>query len=350
MSITCRKYGEILGKTITAFTLCNDNGLEVEILNYGGIITKLIYKGIDVVLGWDNLDEYINNVGSYGALIGRNANRIENAEFDIKGKHYKLVQNSGNHNIHSGPDGFSKRIWKAEIINEKEPSIKLILDSPDGDQGFPGNLHIEVTYSLDKDNSLRIRYEGLSDQDTIVNMTNHSYFNPNGHESGSIENCKLWIASDFYLPCAENKIPTGEIVIVDNTPFDFKEIKTIRENLLRDSEQLQMSGSYDHTFVINGSGFRKSALCVGDKTGVYIEMHTDCPGVQVFIPPMVFPGKAKNGAIYCEKNAICLESQAFPNSINTPSFPTVVVKAEEKYQTETVYKFGIFDCAKEELI
>lgn len=339
MSITSEKYGEFKGKDVYAYILDNGKGLSAEIINYGGIITRLVYNGTDVVLGWDNLEEYVNNAGCYGALVGRNSNRIENAEFELNGKIYKLSPNHIKSNLHGGPDGFNKRIWDAECVDEEEPSLILRLISPNGDQGFPGEVSVKVTYTLTKDNAISIHYEAECDQDTIINMTNHSYFNPNGHDSGSVENCSLWMASSFYTPNNPECCPLGSILPVDATPFDFREETTIGENLAIKHEQIDLFGGYDHNFVIDGRGLRKAAVYTGDKSGISIELFTDCPGVQIYIPTKKPDGKTKDGAEYCRYNAICLETQAFPNSMKYSHFPTTVVKAGEKYDTTTVYKF-----------
>lgn len=339
MSITSKKYGEFNGRDVYAYTLSNEKGLSAEIINYGGAITKLVYNGTDVVLGWDNLEEYVNNSGCYGALVGRNSNRIENAEFELNGKTYKLFANNIKSNLHGGPDGFNNRIWDTECVDEEEPALILRLISPDGDQGFPGEVSVKVTYTLTKDNAISIHYEAECDQDTIINMTNHSYFNPNGHESGSVENCSLWMASSFYTPNNPECCPLGSILPVDTTPFDFREETTIGENLAIKHEQIELFGGYDHNFVIDGRGLRKAAVCTGDKSGISMELFTDCPGVQIYIPTNKPHGKTKDGAEYCRYNAICLETQAFPNSMKYSHFPTTVVKAGEKYDTTTVYKF-----------
>ena len=339
MSITNKKYGEFKGQDVYAYTLDNGKGLSAEILNYGGIITRLVFNGTDVVLGWDNLEEYINNRGCYGALVGRNSNRIENAEFELNGKTYKLFANHIKSNLHGGPEGFNKRIWDAECVDDKEPSLILRLISPDGDQGFPGEVHVKVTYTLTLDNAIKIHYEAESDQDTIINMTNHSYFNLNGHESGSVENCRLWMASSFYTPNNPECCPTGEILPVDGTPFDFREEKTIGENLAIKHKQIELFDGYDHNFVLDGRGLRKATVYTGDKTGISLEMYTDCPGVQIYIPTRKPDGKTKDGAAYCRYNAICLETQAFPNAMKHSHFPTTVVKAGEKYDSVTEYRF-----------
>ncbi len=341
MSITSRKYGELEGHEIIAYTLDNKNGLSAEILNYGGIITRLVYNGTDVALGWDNFEEYLNNGSCYGAMIGRNSNRIENSEFEINGKTYKLTPNNGRNNLHAGPNGFDKKIWDVETSDGEEPAVILRRISPDGEEGFPGNAAIKVTYTLTRDNAIEIHYEGECDKDTIINMTNHTYFNPNGHDSGSVENCKLWLDSSFYTPNTKECFPDGSIAKVDGTPFDFRKEATLGEKLSMKHEQTDMFDGYDHNFVLNGRDYRLAGIFTGDKSGISIEMYTDLPGVQLYLPGGA-PNekrKCKDGASYCRRNALCLETQMFPNSMKHSHFPSTIVKAGEKYDTKTAYKF-----------
>lgn len=339
MSITSKKYGEINGRDVYAYTLDNGNGLVAEILSYGGIITRLIYKGTDVVLGWNNLEEYIKNQGYYGAIIGRNSNRIEHAQFTIGDNTYTLAKNNGNANLHGGTKGFNAHIWETECCDSVEPSLILRRTSPDGEEGFPGNAEVKVTYTLTSDNAIKIHYEGVCDRDTVMNMTNHSYFNPNGHESGSVENCSLSLASSFYTPNTPECFPYGAILPVDSTPFDFRQGPTIGENLAIPNEQVALFDGIDHNFVLDGRGYRKAATFTGNKTGIRIEMYTDLPGVQIYIPTGRLDGTPKDGAEYCRRNAICLETQAFPNSMKHSHFPTTILKAGEKYDATTAYKF-----------
>jgi len=339
MSINQRIYGELNGQEVYAYTLDNGKGLSAEILSYGGVITRLVYNGTDVVLGWDNLEEYVNNGGCYGALIGRNSNRIEGAEFELNGKTYKLAANHIKSNLHGGPGGFHTRIWNAECVDTDEPQLILTRISPDGEEGFPGEAQIKVTYTLTSDNAIKIHYEGTCDEDTIINMTNHSYFNLNGHESGSVENCTLWMGSSFYTPNNPECCPLGSILPVDGTPFDFRNGATIGENLSIKHEQIELFGGFDHNFVLDGRGYRKAAVFKGDKSGITMEMYTDLPGVQIYIPTRKPEGKTKDGAEYLRYNAICLETQAFPNSMKFSHFPSTIVRKGEKYDTVTVYKF-----------
>ena len=340
MSITMKKCGEINGKEIYAYNLDNGKGLSAEILNYGGIITKLVYNGTDVALGFDSFDEYLNNSVCFGALIGRNSNRIENAEFELNGKTYKLNANNGRNNLHGGKDGFNKKVWDAECIDTDEPALILSYLSPDGEEGFPGNAQIKVTYKLTADNAIQIHYEGECDCDTVINMTNHTYFNLNGHDSGSVESQKLWLASDFHTPNTPEVIPNGQIVSSKETPFDFSTETTIGENISIRHEQMDLFGGYDHNFVLKGRGYRLAGRATGDKSGIVMEIYTDQPGIQLYTPVKFNPDrKYKDGAKYGRYGAICFETQAFPNGLKFSHFPDVVVRKGEKYYTVTTYKF-----------
>lgn len=338
MSITKKDYGEINGKKVYAFTLKNNN-LEAEIINYGGIITKLIYKGTDVVLGRDSFEEYLNNSGCFGALIGRNSNRIEDAEFTLNGKTYKLCANKGRNNIHGGKVGFDQKVWDAEMIDGTEPQLVLSLVSADMEEGFPGEAKVKVTYSL-SDNALKLHYEAESDKDTVMNLTNHSYFNLNGHNSGKIDGHKLWLNCDFYTPNTDECMPYGEIHSVKNTPFDFSTESALGERLTSDFEQIRMFGGFDHNYAVNGSGLRLAGRLTGDKTGIIMETYTDCHGMQIYTSNGLESGRVcKNGAVYEPHDAICLETQCFPNNLKYSHFPSSILRKGEKYDQTTIFKF-----------
>ena len=338
MSITRNNYGEVNGEKVYSFVLKNNN-LEAEILNYGGIITKLIYKGTDVVLGRNNLEEYLENSGCFGAIIGRNSNRIENAEFTLNGKNYKLFANNGRNNLHGGKIGFDKKVWNAEMVDDIEPQLILTLVSLDMEEGFPGEAKVKVTYSI-SDDALKIRYEAESDEDTVMNLTNHSYFNLNGHNSGKINGHKLWLNCDFYTPNTKECMPCGEIHSVKNTPFDFSVESNIGERIESDFEQIRMFDGFDHNFAINGSGLRLAGKLTGDKTGITMETYTDCPGVQIYTSNSLQSGRVcKDGAVYAPHHGICLETQEFPNNLRFSHFPSSILKKGEKYDKTTIFKF-----------
>lgn len=340
MSVTKEKFGECDKGTVYAYTLVNKNGLSAEILNYGGVIRKLIYKGIDVVLGYDTLEEYLSSNTYFSCLIGRNSNRIENSEFELNGKTYKLFANDGENNLHGGRSGFDKKIWDVQIIDEDEPSLVLGITSPDGEEGFPGTVNVKVTYTLTNDNSLKINYEGEGDEDTIFNMTNHAYFNLNGHDSGTISSHVLWMNSDFYTPNSQNCIPTGEIHTVSDTPFDFRLKKTFGKRFAIEHHQIELFGGFDHNFVLNGTGYRKVAVLKGDKSGISMEVYTDRPGIQLYTGNAIKEDKrCKDGATYGKHSGLCLETQAFPNNLRHSHFPTSILRKGVKFKTITEYRF-----------
>ncbi len=341
MSIVKEIYGEHNKKSVYKYTLDNGNGLVAEIITLGGIITKLKFDGIDVVHGRDSLEEYLDNDGYYGALIGRNSNRIERAEFVLNGKKYTLYSNDGKNNLHGGKEGFNAKVWDSEISTENEPSLVLSLFSEDGEEGFPGNLAVKVTYTLTADNSLLIHYEGKSDSDTILNMTNHTYFNLNGHDSGTVDGHKLYLNSSFYTPNNDECIPTGEVLSVKNTPFDLRTEETLGERFASAHEQITSFGGFDHNFVLDGKGYRYVGELIGDKSGIKMEIYTDRNGVQVYTGNMIDEErKCKNGVLYKKHSALCLETQCFPNFTKFSHFPQGFLKKGEKYETKTSYKFS----------
>lgn len=340
MAITVEKFGELDGKEVNVYTLTNKSDLSVEIINLGGIIKRLVYKGVDVVTGRDSLEEYKNNSGCFGALIGRNSNRIENSEFELNGKKYTLYANNGRNNLHGGKIGFDKKVWDAKAIDGDEPKLVLTYVSPDGEEGFPGNADIKVTYTLTKDSGIEIHYEGTCDEDTVLNMTNHSYFNLNGHASGNIDGHSMWIDADFYTPNTDECMPYGEILSVKGTPFDFSTDALMGERFKADYEQIKMFNGFDHNLVLNGKGFRKIAEAKGDKTGITMQVYTDLPGVQLYTSNGADSDRVcKDGATYCHHSAFCLETQMFPNNLKYSHFPSAILKKGDKYDTKTTYKF-----------
>ncbi len=333
-------FGTKDGKDVFLFTMSNSKGLTAKITNFGGIIQSLIYKDTDVVLGRDSLSEYEENDGSYGALIGRNSNRIQNAEFTLNGKKYILEKNNNGNNLHSGSVGLRNRVWGAESIDKEEPSLVLTYLSPDGDDGFPGNLNVTVTYTVTTQNSLKIHYEATSDADTIVNMTNHSYFNLNGHDSGTTDNHTLTLNCDFYTPNSESCLPTGEILNVSGTDFDFRSPKKLSTVFDSDFIQAKMFNGLDHNFCINGRGFRKCASATGDISGITMETYTDLPGVQIYTGNFIDPERiCKDGKKYDVHHGVCFETQYFVNAPYNSHFPSTFLKSGEKYDTTTEFKF-----------
>ena len=339
--IKTENWGTHDNNDVFLFTLDNNNGLTAEITNYGGIIKSLVFDGVDVVLGRNNLEEYLENSGCYGAFIGRNSNRIENAEFELDGKKYTLFKNNGVCNLHGGPMGFNKRVWNAEAVDGEEPSLILSGVSADGDQGFPANMNVKVTYTLTKDNSIKIHYEADADGDTLANMTNHSYFNLNGHASGQVYGHTVKSECDFYTPNTDGCFPTGEIRSVKGTAFDLTTPTKLGEHLLSDDEQVKLFDGFDHNFCINGKGFRKAITLTGDISGITMEVYTDLPGVQIYSGNGIHEDEiCKDNVSYKKHQGICFETQAFPNATVYSHFPSIVLKKGEKYETVTEYKFS----------
>ena len=342
MSITTSIFGEIQGQKITSYKLENKHGMFAEILNYGGVVRSLVFDGTDVVLAHNELYGYLDNSENFGIIVGRNSNRIANACFVLNGKTYKLATNNHQANLHGGIIGFGKKIWSAQPVDTEEPSLILSLTSPDGDEGFPGEANVQVTYTITNDNSLKIHYEATCDQDTIINLTNHSYFNLNGDNSGTVHEHTLKLNSHLFTHTDNEGIPSGEILSVKQTPMDFTEEKAVGIALDSDFEQIVIVGNgIDHNFVLDGIGFRHAATLKGDKTGIQIDMYTDLPGVQVYTGNFLEKCDSyKNGAEYSKHSGICLETQHFPNAINIPHFPSPILKKGEKYDTTTEYKFS----------
>ncbi len=346
MAITKNKYGKApTGEDIYKFELDNGTGLSAHIINYGGIITNIYVPDkrgnrTDVVLGFDGIDGYLNNDGYLGAVIGRCANRIEDGVFELNGKTYRLNSNEGNNCLHGGISGFDKKVWNAETLDSDEPSLKLTLSSPDGDEGFPGNLDVTVTYTVTCENSLKIVYNAVCDEDTVVNLTNHSYFNPAGAGSGTIDDQTLVMNSSFYTPNSAECLPTGEILSVDKTPFDFRTEKRIGDGFKSGCEQIKMFGGYDHNFVIDGRGMRHAATARCKENGITVSVYTDLPAMQFYTANVLSSGIFKNGAACGPHSAFCLETQLFPNSMKYAHFPDPILKAGETYSAVTEYVFG----------
>lgn len=347
MKIESSLFGETKNKEkVTAYTVTNAKGASITVIDFGAVLKNVCVPDkdgrlTDVVLGYDSVEDYEQNPPHFGATIGRNGNRIKGGRFSINGQEYQLALNEGGrNNLHSGPDGYEFRMWKAKT-DEKNGCVSFSLESPDGDQGFPGKFNVTVTYMLTEDNKVKIHYEGVSDQDTVANMTNHSYFNLNGEGSGTILDHTLHISADGYTPIDEELIPYGTVEKVEGTPFDFRTPKTIRQDAQADNEQLQHAGGYDHNFALNGSGLRNVARVAADKTGITMTVMTDQPGVQFYAGNSIKGPVGKNGHVYGVHEGFALETQHFPNSINVSAFDSPKLEAGERYSTTTCYTFGL---------
>lgn len=347
MSVIRTDYGKTNGgEEVYLYTLENKNGMSAEIITYGGIVRSLKVKDkngadTDVVLGRDTLEDYFENDGYIGAFIGRHANRIKGASFVLNGEKFEVGRNEGKNSLHGGICGFDKKVWDATPLDEEEPKLILSGISPDGEEGFPGEVKLSVTYTLTNDNALKIEYYGISDKDTVLNLTNHSYFNLNGYDSGKIDNQRIKINSSFYTPNDEECMPTGEVRRVEGTAFDFRKIKEFGGAINSEDEQVKLFGGIDHNYAISGRGLREAAYAVGDKTGIGMSVYTNQGGMQLYTANGLPEGIYKNGSKCGVHTAFCLETQCFPNSMEHSHFPGAILKKGEEYNHITIYKFDI---------
>lgn len=334
------------GEAVFLYTFENENGLKMTVSNIGAVLTNLWVpdkEGIvrDVVLGFDTVEGYEANDDLYlGSTIGRNANRIANACFKLDGVVYQLAKNDGENNLHSGKAGYQLRVWDVKTVDEANNKITFSLISPDGDQGYPGELTLDVSYQL-TENSIVITYQGSSSKDTVLNPTNHSYFNLNGHNSGTIVNHRLQLHASHFTPMKDGQaIPTGEILSVEQTPMDFRVEKPIGEEIDQAYSQLVYAKGYDHNFVLDNptKGF---ACLTGDQSGIVMEATTNLPGVQFYTGNFMSHTLGKDAAVYRFREGLCLETQYFPNAVNEPQFQTPLLKKEEVVNYQTRYTFKV---------
>jgi len=334
------------GQAVDIYTLTNARGMEARITNYGGVVVSLKApdrsgKMDDVTLGYENLDGYLTDKRFFGGIIGRYGNRIAKGKFSLNGQTYTLVTNNGENHLHGGTKGFDKQIWQATEINDpKNPGLKLTYLSKDGEEGYPGNLSVTVVYTLTNDNELKIEYGATTDKDTVVNLTNHSYFNLAG--KGTILNHEVMLNADKFTPTDKGAIPTGEQRAVKGTPMDFTQATAIGARINQEDEQLKFGTGYDHNWVLNSSGgtLALAARVTESSSGRVMEVWTTEPGIQ-FYTGNFLDGTVtgKGGQAYQQRSGFCLETQHFPDSPNKPAFPSTVLKPGQKYATTTVYKF-----------
>ena len=337
------------GQPVDLYVLTNKNGVEAAITNYGGAVVSLKVpdrngKFGDVVLGYDSLDGYVNDKSYFGAIVGRYGNRIGHAQFSLDGKTYTLAKNNGENSLHGGIKGFNKAAWAAKELPVKNgQSLELTYLSKDGEEGFPGNLHVRVVYTLTDSNELKIEYSATTDKKTVVNLTNHTYFNLAGPGSGDILGHQLVIEANKFTPVDASLIPTGELRDVPGTPLDFGKATAIGARIDQDDEQLTLGHGYDHNFVLRraaGAPISLAARVVEPNTGRVLEVWTTEPGVQFYTGNFLDgTARGKGGLTYARRSAFCLETQHFPDSPNQPKFPSVVLNPGEKYSTTTTYRF-----------
>lgn len=341
MSLKKQKFAEYHSADVIKYTLTNSSGAYVEILNYGGTVLKISVPDKNgnlgnVVCGYRDFDACLEADGYKGALIGRVGNRICKGKFTLDGTEYILATNDGPNHLHGGKYGFDKKIWAvlAEDASD-EPSVKLYLLSHDGEEGYPGNLGVSVTYKWSNKNELSIRYEAVTDKRTPINLTNHTYFNLRGAESGKIYDHIMQIDADTYLPTDSTLIPTGEIRSVEGTPFDFRIPKKIGQDIKKSAADLLTAGGYDHCFnftdYATSTGIKRRIKVYEEQSGRAMEVYTDQPGVQFY----------SGNFMGDRQTAFCLETQHMPDAVNQENFTNVIISPEEKYDYTTVYKFSV---------
>ena len=342
-----REFGKTpSGESVELYTLKNSKGLEADISTYGGVVVALKVPDRtgalgDIVLGFDDFKGYLIPPPYFGALIGRYGNRIAHAQFTLDGIVHKLARNDGDNTLHGGKRGFDKVIWKAKPVSGQ--SLELTYLSKDGEEGYPGNLSVTVVYTLTDDNELKIDYSATTDKNTVLNLTNHSYFNLAGQGQGDILAHQLTLNADRYTPVDKGLIPTGELRAVEGTPFDFRQPHAIGERIGSNDEQIVLGGGYDHNFVLNrtADGLSLAARVTEAKSGRVMEVLTTEPAIQ-FYTGNFLDGTihGKGGKIYGKRSALCLETQHYPDSPNQSSFPTTELKPGSVYHTTTVFRFS----------
>lgn len=338
MTLTKRPFGTLPdGTDVTCYTMTADNGFSAEILDYGATIRALTVpdrngKPVDVVLGYDTLEEYCKNEDYLGATIGRFANRIGKGRFELNGKEYVLALNNGKNHLHGGKIGFDKKVWATELT---ETGITFSILSPDGEEGYPGNLQTSVTMSW-KGNGLELHYKATTDQDTILNLTNHSYFNLDGE--GTVREQTLQIAADSFTNNDSGCLPTGEILPVAGTAMDFRKPRAIGDGADSDEPCIRYSKGYDVNFVFSGS---PAVIAESAKSGIVMTMTTDQPGMQLYTANLLSDRKGKNGARYGFRSGFCLETQHYPDCIHHPEWPSCVLRAGEVFESTTTYSFSV---------
>ena len=337
------------GREVNAFVLKNARGMSVQILDLGGVIASIKVPDssgnfADVTTGFDYPQPYLDGAGYMGAIVGRYANRISGGKFSIDGIDYSLAKNNGDNAIHGGLVGFDKKIWDVEfLVGLHDSKLKLSTFSPDGEEGYPGRVEVSVIYTLNDQNQLTIDYSATSDKATIINLTNHAYFNLDGHQAGSILEQEVMLNANHFTPIDESSIPTGVILDVAGTPLDFRQRKAIGLDIESEDRQMTFGSGYDHNFVINHSepgSVSLAAEVYSPNSGRVMKVYTDQPGVQ-FYTGNFLNGKlvGKEGAVYGRRSAFCLETQHFPDSPNKPMFPSTILQPGDQFASRTIFEF-----------
>jgi aldose 1-epimerase len=336
------------GTPIEIFTLTNATGIEVRAMSYGATLVSIrtpdrAGQFADIALGFDRLDDYVTRSRFFGALVGRYGNRIGNARFAIDGQTFRLAANNGPNHLHGGLKGFDKVVWSGKPF-EREGAIGVTFTytSRDGEEGYPGTLQTTVVYTLTAANELIVDYTATTDQPTIVNLTQHSYFNLAGEGRGDVLNHELMLNADRFTPVDAGQIPTGELTPVAGTPFDFRSPARIGARIDAEHPQLKIGSGYDHNFVLNGgSGLRLAARVVDPVSGRTLQVDTTEPGVQLYTGNKLTGATGKAGHVYGPRSGFCLETQHFPDSPNKPNFPSTIVRPGETFRSKTVFTFGV---------
>ncbi len=347
-SITSAVWGNTKdGQEVRLFTLVNSRGMTARITNYGGIIVSLTApdrdgRFADVVLGFDSLEPYLEKHPFFGCITGRYANRIGGAAFTLDGVTHQLAANSGANHIHGGVSGFDKKLWQAETRATPESTVlKLQYVSPAGEEGYPGTLDCTVTYTLKNDNSLAIEYHATTDAPTVLNLTNHSYFNLTGEGTASVLDHVLTLPADGFTATDDSMIPTGEITPLAGTPMDFNQPTSIGERIAADYPALKQGKGYDHNFILKGGpGLKLAARVLAPASGRILEVHTTEPAVQLYTANHLKNVPGKNGHTYPARSALCLETQHYPDSPNKPQFPSTTLRPGERFESTTIFYFS----------
>ena len=336
------------GKSVDLYTIKNSKGMVVQLTNYGGKIVSILVPDrdgnlADINLGYESAEAYINGTASLGATMGRYANRIAGGQFVLNGETYELPKNNGENTIHGGTKGFRFLVWDGKQIDDT--SVQLTCVSPDGDQGFPGELVLQVTYTVTEDNELKLEYSATTDKATVINFTNHAFFNLKGEGQGDVMDHVLWVNANQFTPTDKAAIPTGELRAVTGTPFDFTSPKSLGQDINAENEQLTFGGGYDHNFVLDKTPNELvlAAKLVEPASGRVMEVLTTEPGLQVYTANSLTgqdTDVGKGGKPYGPRSAVCLETQHFPDSPHHPEFPSTVLNPGETYQSTTIYKFS----------
>lgn len=339
--IKIEKFGTLAsGEAVTRYTLVNENGTALSVLDYGATVQSLLYKDRDICVGFDRAADYDHNAAYLGATVGRVAGRFTDSSFPFRGKTYHVTHTSKDPALHGGTDGFSFRFWKAEVIEPgKDPSMRFSLISPDGDMGFPGDMRVSVIFTLTEEDVWRLEYEADSSSDTVVNLTNHIYFNFDGFDGEDVRPTLATIHADHVLELAPSLLPSGELIAVEGTAFDFRREKSLLAAMEQSHPMIEAAEGLDVNFCLGEEGtFRHAATMRSEKSGIGVHCYTDMPGLQVYMANYLHFRNGKGGALY-QYQGVCMETQRYPDAPNHPNFPDITLRAGDTFRTITEYRF-----------